>query len=115
MKCKFCGCSERRPCQLVAVKDVPDRDAYILAGGQIAIVPKDAQTFLVPCAWLVDNVCSNPICVEKAYLESRDLETAIAIQGLLEMGLVELSDDDDPQLLLTDAGRIESVRMRRTA
>jgi hypothetical protein len=114
-KCKFCHCSERRPCRLVAVKDAPDLEPHILAGG-IALVPADVHSFLVPCAWLTEDICTNPACVEKGYIEARDLEIVIAIAGLVEQGLVEFSDDsDDPQLLLTEKGRMESARMRWTA
>jgi hypothetical protein len=75
-RCKFCGCTERRGCQIAVVKhlfapDVPElgREYYVLPSG-IALVPPDAQTFMVPCSWLLEDVCSNPACVEKAYAEA---------------------------------------------
>lgn len=81
-QCKFCGCNERRSCAIAAVKFpfAPDepalaRDYYILAPG-VAVVPPDAETFMVPCSWLLDDVCLNPACVEKAYAEARDRWTA---------------------------------------
>lgn len=80
-KCKFCGCTEEKPCLLRAVDGVPDRDEYLRAGGSIVIEP-GVLTHQVPCAWLVfnplgDGVCSNPSCVEKAYLEARPLAESI--------------------------------------
>lgn len=42
--CKFCGCSDNAPCFI---------------GIQGA------------CAWLLEDVCTNPACVEAAYLEAR--------------------------------------------
>ncbi|MCU1338805.1 MAG: hypothetical protein JWO19_4386 [Bryobacterales bacterium] len=42
--CKFCKCSDNSPCFL---------------GMQ------------GPCAWLLEDVCTNPDCVLKAYLEAR--------------------------------------------
>ena len=44
--CKFCGCTENAPC----VTTGPEGMAV--------------------CAWLLDDVCTNPDCVLKAYLEA---------------------------------------------
>ena len=74
--CKLCGCTDDKPCILVAVDDAPDRDAYLRAGGAVIIEP-GARTREVPCAWLTDDVCSNPVCVEKAYAEARPLAEQI--------------------------------------
>lgn len=115
-RCKFCRCTKDHPCKLVAVKTWNKTQSliepYIFAGA-IAIVPPDAETFLVPCAWLLDDVCTNPRCAEKAYGEAR--EFAIAVQGLIDKGLVEISDDGEEQLLLTNEGELEAGRLRRTA
>jgi hypothetical protein len=74
-RCKFCGCTPRRACQLIAVrtfdKSASDLEPYFLPPTGIALVPAGAETFLVPCAWLLDDVCTNPSCVEKAYAEAR--------------------------------------------
>jgi hypothetical protein len=77
MRCKFCGCDERKPCFLVAVKlpFIPlepslTRDHYILTTPGIALVPPDAKTFFIPCEWLLDDVCSNPECLAQAYTEA---------------------------------------------
>jgi len=119
-ECKFCGCSERRACQLIAVrtwnKTASDVDPLILQlGAALVLVPADAQTSIIPCSWLLPDVCTNPLCVEKAYAEAREMEFVEAVQGLLDLGLVEISDDGEEQLLLTEEGRFEADRLRRTA
>jgi hypothetical protein len=59
--CKFCGCSENRPCFIPATC-ITD-PGFVVAGN------------VVPCAWLLDDVCTAPACVERAYAECRiDLE-----------------------------------------
>lgn len=35
------------------------------------IVPPEVETFVVPCSWLLDDVCSNPAGAEKAYAQVR--------------------------------------------
>jgi hypothetical protein len=66
--CKFCGCTDMRPC---FVRDVP--------GDQ------RGPGFLSPCAWLIEDVCTNPDCVLKAYLEARPhAENLMFALGLLE-------------------------------
>src|ERR1017187_7729895 len=111
-KCKFCGCSERRACALIEVFPAPGVSPYLLPPG-IALIPPDAETHIVGCSWLTEEVCTNPACIEKAYLESREL--AVAVQGLLDQGLVVISDDGEEQLLLTEEGQFEAGRLRRTA
>lgn len=64
--CKFCGCSDDRPC-MIPVCLAPDGDALERARAMMQ----------EPCAWLLDDVCSNPVCVEKAYAEARPLAEQI--------------------------------------
>jgi hypothetical protein len=61
---------------------------YLLPPG-VASVPADAETRLIPCAWLLHDVCTNPACVEKAYGEARVLALELAIDA-------ELSDVEFP-------------------
>ena len=83
-RCKFCGCTEDRPCLITAVTEYAD--TYILGTG-IQLVPDGAKTRLVPCAWLLPDVCTAPACVEKAYAEA--LPLAETIQRALDLGLIE--------------------------
>jgi hypothetical protein len=53
--CKFCGCTEDAPCFLG------------LQG---------------PCAWLLEDVCTNPECVEKAYYEARDFVMQLFLEEI---------------------------------
>jgi hypothetical protein len=58
MKCKFCGCSDDKPC----------------------FIPKefiDGAVAAVPCAWLTLNCCSAPACVDKAYAEAELLASQL--------------------------------------
>jgi hypothetical protein len=94
-RCKFCGCTERRPCRFAAVtfpfalgkamSSVLPTVAFGALG--YAIVPADASTQLISCGWLLDDVCSNPACVEKAYAEARPFAETIHLA--LELGLIE--------------------------
>lgn len=59
--CKFCGCTENTPCLLVAAE--PWRPAR-------AVLEVTAFT---PCAWLLEDVCTAPECVAKAYAEANVL------------------------------------------
>ena len=84
--CKFCQCTERQPCRLLAVKvqfapDEPElcREYYFLPPG-IAIVPHGAQAHIVPCEWLTEDVCTNPACVAEAYLEARALDLTLLFE-----------------------------------
>lgn len=68
MKCKFCGCSDKRPCA-IAMRILGDQEMIALAG--------QLSTFTAACGWIGDmNVCSAPACVEKAYAEACALVTA---------------------------------------
>jgi hypothetical protein len=55
--CKFCGCTDSTPC-LIPASYITDPDFVAsVAGG-------------VPCAWLLEEVCTAPACVAKAYVEA---------------------------------------------
>ena len=49
MTCKFCGCTDETPCLISDIASLVTR----------------------PCAWLIENVCDAPACVEKAYAAAR--------------------------------------------
>jgi hypothetical protein len=55
-KCRFCGCTDDNACRL---SDVPTN----LGDGE-------------PCAWIdgVQDVCTNPSCLEKLEVEGRKVE-----------------------------------------
>jgi hypothetical protein len=61
MKCKFCGCTEKRACQIPM--RVEDGQPMIALAGQVS-------TFTQPCEWIAESICSNPACVEQAYQEA---------------------------------------------
>lgn len=85
--CKFCACTELRACKLIEVR-TPGRDPSLLPpGAAIAVIPADAVTRIIPCQWLLPDVCSNPACVEKAYAEARPL--AETVELALRLGLIE--------------------------
>jgi hypothetical protein len=56
--CKFCGCTDSAPC-FISADFVSDPD--FRPNGNV-----------IPCAWLLPDVCTNPECVEQAYYEARD-------------------------------------------
>jgi hypothetical protein len=56
VKCKFCGCTDTRPC-FIPAEFITDPD-FVVAGN------------VVPCSWLIPNVCTAPACVDKAYIEA---------------------------------------------
>lgn len=61
--CKFCGCTDSSPC-VIPASYITDREfmASLIAADHNAGVP---------CAWLLPDVCTAPVCVAKAYLEAR--------------------------------------------
>jgi len=73
VKCKFCGCTEEKPCLLgedPLATYVAGYNSSLPAGCTPLLMPPG----MVPCAWLIPNVCTNPECVDKAYAEAkRDL------------------------------------------
>jgi hypothetical protein len=86
-RCKFCGCTERRPCLLIVVDTGDGRPLILAPKSAIAVVPADGEAQLIPCAWLLEDVCTNPACVEKAYTERRPLAETIDLA--LQLGLIE--------------------------
>jgi hypothetical protein len=72
--CKFCGCTEDKPCLITEITEYAD--SYILGAG-IKLVPDGVKARLIPCGWLLDDVCSSPACVEKAYAEARLLASQL--------------------------------------
>ena len=79
-QCKFCSCTDTRPCFL------PAQLAETVSG-----VAGDTRRF--PCAWLLPDVCSHPTCVEKAYAEAREP----VLQALIDQGIIEIAFDDDDE------------------
>jgi hypothetical protein len=55
--CKFCKCTDNSPC--VIQGNYPSQLDGVIS----------PQSFA--CAWLLEDVCTNPACVEAAYLEAR--------------------------------------------
>jgi hypothetical protein len=69
MKCKLCGCTDKRPCSI----------PMCVAGDQLVLaIDGQVSTHTEPCAWLADSVCSAPACVEKAYNEAAMLADQIS-------------------------------------
>lgn len=66
MKCRFCGCTDKKPCAIAMVNFVDDdivgRSAGIALRGQLA-------HFTTPCHWSAPDTCSAPGCIEQAYVE----------------------------------------------
>lgn len=62
MKCKFCGCTDDRPCRI----PVTTNGEEVV----VAFPPGIALGFLA-CSWLLPNVCSAPSCVDQAYMALR--------------------------------------------
>lgn len=83
MKCKFCGCTERKPCRIPMVFGADPLDPADDDYPQIA-QPDVIAEFTTPCHWMMENVCSAPLCVEKAYAEAELL--ADQLQFFIERG-----------------------------
>lgn len=66
MKCKFCGCSDSKPCHIP--KRIMDDQEMIALSGQVS-------TFVAACEWVAREICSAPACIEKAYVEASALVT----------------------------------------
>jgi hypothetical protein len=75
MKCKFCGCTERRTC-FIPASFISDPD--LRASGNV-----------VPCSWLIENVCTGPECVAKAYAEAWPLAEQTTAALAFEAQLLE--------------------------
>jgi hypothetical protein len=70
--CKFCKCTENSPCSIPLARDrYEGMEGVWFPGG----VPPLGQA--LPCDWLLDDVCTNPACVEAAYLEARPQAEAL--------------------------------------
>jgi hypothetical protein len=54
--CKFCKCTQDRPC-LIPSEYVSDPELRPVGN-------------VFPCDWLLEDVCTNPECVKKAYEEA---------------------------------------------
>lgn len=65
MRCKFCGCTDERPCLIAAIVKA-DGDVEITFG-IVALVRPGERIEMLPCGWLIPEVCSAPACVKKAY------------------------------------------------
>lgn len=75
MKCKFCGCTEDRPClipmELAFIHDFPGDwlNGWFDVPEDFVPIPgpdNDPE----PCQWLLPDVCTAPLCVEQAYAEA---------------------------------------------
>lgn len=69
MKCKFCCCTDDRPCAIPVVTNGADE--------VVVAFPPTIAIGVTVCCWLIPGVCSAPACVEKAYLEIRDYDLEI--------------------------------------
>lgn len=83
MKCKFCGCTDERACQIPMVMCPGDPAEYPRQYPRVALAGEVAET-TEPCEWIAPNVCSAPRCVEKAYAEAELL--ADQLQFFIERG-----------------------------
>jgi len=59
MKCKFCGCTNDRPCRI---------PLYVALDGEPAVAFTVQTHAFAACGWLIPECCTAPACVEKAYL-----------------------------------------------
>jgi hypothetical protein len=59
--CRFCGCSEFKPCAIAVTEDC-DRTMRLARSAEETID-------LLPCAWYIDRVCNAPRCIEKLIVE----------------------------------------------
>jgi hypothetical protein len=62
-RCRFCGCTEDRPCLILWREDA--------AGIYRLALHEYEADFSQPCAWYIPGVCSAAECVEKLLLEAR--------------------------------------------
>jgi hypothetical protein len=71
--CKYCGCTEEKPCILGPV--VEDGGLRVAAGGVLALVRLPQQqdpSVMAACAWFDEDqdLCDAPVCIEKAYRQA---------------------------------------------
>lgn len=64
MKCKFCGCTDRRACRIPLTLS----GELLLAGAAAVTIANEFGEFTM-CRWIAPRICSAPACVEKAYAE----------------------------------------------
>jgi hypothetical protein len=73
MKCKFCGCTDEKPCA-IPICEGPNLEPMLATESNIAIG-------VMACGWLLDEpgnaVCTAPACVEEAYAEAELLADQI--------------------------------------
>lgn len=81
MKCKFCGCTDDRPCHL----------PIDIEGNFLAIANPKTTVEFVPCAWLIPEVCSAPACVEHAYFLDRTIDQMLSEENLRAIGAVRIA------------------------
>jgi len=78
--CKLCGCTENAPCLIPLARDRYEGMEGVAFGN----IPTLGE--FQPCAWLLEDVCTNPACVLKAYLEARpQAESLMQALELLEV------------------------------
>lgn len=69
MKCKFCGCTDRRACR-IPMMNLEDDD---IVGRSTALpLPTQVAEFWTTCHWSAPNICSAPACIDEAYREACD-------------------------------------------
>ena|SRR5271157_2798090 len=79
LRCRFCGCTEDRPCIYERVTG-PETCSWVIACGHVVSdlsIPPDVsdpeswpEIGSVPVLDPTDNLCSNPECIKKAYHEA---------------------------------------------
>lgn len=80
-RCKFCGCTEQKACQ-IPITFIGEGDRPVIAGPDAEICG------FVSCDWLLKDVCTAPSCVEKAYFEARALAVTITESLLAQEALL---------------------------
>ena len=74
MKCKFCGCTDKRACAIPMLwSTTPDVEELLMFFGdtRYPVIARAGQVaeFTTPCHWSAPHICSAPACVERAYQE----------------------------------------------
>jgi hypothetical protein len=90
MTCKFCGCTDRRPCMIpmfyVPAPRVPELLELMPDEYPIIARPGQVAEFTTPCHWSTPDICSAPTCIEKAYAEACAL-----VDALLEIEMEQVA------------------------
>ena len=63
-RCRFCECTDDSPCSIQLRED--DRGVFHLSRHV------EETTLILPCDWFMPGICTNPFCMEKLLLESRN-------------------------------------------